>query len=211
MKQYRSFSRDINGKRIHRKDGGADMVKILAVPGSLTEDSTTHKAVAIVAEAARQTGAEVEIFDLRKYPLPIYDARSDESTYPENVHRFKQKMLEAEGYILASPEYHGSVSGVLKNALDFIGARELEGKFVALLGTSGGALGATNTLNTLNIICRTLHAWPLPSMPSVPQAYQAFHPDGSLKDEKLESRLKRLGVDLVKTIERHCAGTNKDR
>ena len=187
-------------------------MKILAVPGSLTEDSTTRKAVEIVAEAARQAGADVEIFDLRKYPLPIYDARSDESTYPENVHRFKQKMLEAEGFILASPEYHGSVSGVLKNALDFIGARELEGKFVALLGTSGGALGATNTLNTLNIICRNLHAWTLPSMPSVPQAYQAFHPNGSLKDEKLERRLHQLGVDLVHMIARYCAtGTNKDR
>ena len=47
-------------------------------------------------------------------------------------------------------------------------------------------------------------------MPSVPQAYQAFHPDGSLKDEKLERRLKSLGVELVKTIERHCACMNKE-
>jgi FMN reductase len=112
-------------------------------------------------------------------------------------------MLEADGFILGSPEYHGSISGVLKNALDFIGARELEGKFVALVGTAGGALGATNTLNTLNIICRTLHAWPLPSMPSVPQSYMAFNPDGTLKDEKLQKRLEELGHNLVATIARH--------
>jgi NAD(P)H-dependent FMN reductase len=180
-----------------------DEVKILAVPGSLSAKSTTHLAVGIIAEAARKAGAEVEVFDLRKNPLPIYDGRSDESTYPANVHLFKKKMLEADGFILGSPEYHGSISGVLKNALDFIGARELEGKFVALVGTAGGALGATNTLNTLNIICRTLHAWPLPSMPSVPQSYMAFNPDGTLKDEKLQKRLEELGHNLVATIARH--------
>ncbi|MFC7440936.1 NADPH-dependent FMN reductase [Laceyella putida] len=174
-------------------------MKILAVPGSLSEQSTTHMAVAIVANAAEKMGATVEIFDLREYPLPIYDGR-EESFYPETVHLFKQKMLEADGFILASPEYHGSISGVLKNALDFIGARELEGKLVALLGTAGGALGATNTLNTLNIICRTLHAWPLPSMPSVPQSYMAFKSDGTLKDEKLQQRLEDLGANLVKAI-----------
>ncbi|TCW41174.1 NADPH-dependent FMN reductase [Laceyella sacchari] len=176
-------------------------MKILAVPGSLSEQSTTHMAVAIVAEAARKMGAEVEVFDLRKDPLPIYDGRVDEASYPETVRLFKQKMAEADGFIFASPEYHGSISGVLKNALDFIGARELEGKWVALLGTAGGAMGATNTLNTLNTICRSLHAWPLPSMPSVPQSYMAFNSDGTLKDEKLQQRLEDLGTSLVKMIQ----------
>ncbi len=175
-------------------------MKILAVAGSLNEQSTTHAAVGIVAEAARKAGAEVEIFDLRKHPLPIYDCRSDETTYPETVKMFKEKMLEADGFILGSPEYHGSISGVLKNALDFIGARELEGKAVALVGTAGGAMGATNTLNAMNIICRTLHAWPLPSMVSVPQSYMAFKPDGTLKDEKLQKRLEDLGQNLVRFI-----------
>ncbi|SEN23865.1 NADPH-dependent FMN reductase [Lihuaxuella thermophila] len=175
-------------------------MKVLAIAGSLNEQSTTHLAVGIVANAAREAGAEVEIFDLRKYPLPIYDGRSDESTYPETVKMFKEKMMEADGFILGSPEYHGSISGVLKNALDFIGARELEGKVVALVGTAGGAMGATNTLNTMNIICRTLHAWPLPSVVSVPQSYMAFKPDGTLKDEKLQKRLEDLGRNLVKSI-----------
>ncbi|MBA4494954.1 NADPH-dependent FMN reductase [Paenactinomyces guangxiensis] len=175
-------------------------MKIVAIAGSLSQESTTHKTVAIIARAANEAGAEVEVFDLRKYPLPIYDGRADESTYPETVRLFKEKMMEADGFIFASPEYHGSISGVLKNALDFIGARELEGKVVALAGTAGGALGATNTLNTMNIICRTLHAWPLPSMPSVPQSYMAFKPDGTLKDEKIQKRLEDLGKNLVNTI-----------
>lgn len=181
-------------------------MKIVAVVGSLNEQSTTYMAVSIVAKAAKEAGADVEFFDLREFPLPIYDGRSDESSYPHTVPLFKQKMMEADGFILGSPEYHGSISGVLKNALDFIGAREFEGKVVALVGTSGGAMGATNTLNTMNIICRNLHAWPLPSMPSVPQAYMAFKPDGSLKDEKIQKRLEDLGANLVRTIRLFGAG-----
>ncbi|MBD1373212.1 NAD(P)H-dependent oxidoreductase [Hazenella sp. IB182357] len=175
-------------------------MKILAIAGSLSEPSTTSMALNIVVQRARKVGADVEVYDLRHAPLPLYDGRITESKLPSEVHLFKKKMLEADGYILASPEYHGSVSGVLKNALDFIGARELSGKYVALLGTSGGAMGATNTLNTLNIICRTLHAWPLPSMPSVPQAYQAFYENGSLKDKNLQKRLEVLGEELVANL-----------
>jgi FMN reductase len=179
---------------------GVELMKIVAVSGSMNPESTTRKAVEIVAKASEAEGAEVRRVDLRELNMPVYDCREDESTYPESVHLFKQWMLEADAFIIGSPEYHGSVSGALKNALDFIGARELEGKFVALVGTSGGALGATNTLNTLNIICRTLHAWPLPSMPSVPQSYQAFRPDGTLKDAKLQQRLEQLGRQLVKAV-----------
>ncbi|RAL26587.1 NADPH-dependent FMN reductase [Thermoflavimicrobium daqui] len=176
-------------------------MKILAIAGSMNPGSTTKQSVKIVMEAAQKYGAEVELFDFREKPLPIYDNRSDDSTYPESVQRFKAKMLEADGFIFGSPEYHGSISGVLKNALDFIGARELEGKLVALVATAGGAMGATNTLNTLSIICRTLHAWPLPSMVSVPRSYMAFNPDGSLKDEKIQQRLEDLGKSLVEAIE----------
>ncbi len=175
-------------------------MKILALSGSLNPQSTTKRAVKIVIAAAKKQGAEVELFDFRENPLPMFDTRSDESTYPETVQLFKQKMLEADGYILGSPEYHGSVSGVLKNALDFIGARELEGKPAALVATAGGALGAINTLNTLMIICRTLHAWALPMMVSVPQSYMAFHADGTLKNPKLQQRLEELGVKLVDTV-----------
>ncbi|PTX53901.1 FMN reductase [Melghirimyces profundicolus] len=182
-------------------------MKLVAVSGSMNPHSTTRKAVSIVAGAARKEGAEVEIIDLGEWNLPMFDCRPDDSTYPDRVQRFKERMLEADGVILGSPQYHGTLSGCLKNALDFIGARELEGKFVALLGTAGGALGATDTLNTLNIICRTLHAWPLPSMPSVPRSFEAFLPDGRLKDEKLQARLEKLGRDLVRIIQRNRVGT----
>ncbi|PTM58504.1 NADPH-dependent FMN reductase [Desmospora activa] len=175
-------------------------MKIVAISGSMNPQSTTRQAVTIVMNAAEEAGAEVELIHLGDWKLPIFDCRTDESTYPEAVHRFRDTIASADAYIIGSPQYHGSLSGSLKNALDFISARELEGKFVALVGTAAGQMGATNALNTLNEICRNLHAWPLPSSPSIPQSYSAFLPDGSLKDAKLQDRLESLGRQLVQVM-----------
>ncbi|PMB01480.1 flavin reductase [Fischerella thermalis CCMEE 5273] len=178
-------------------------MKIVALSGSMNPASTTRQAVTIVMKAAISSGTEVELIHLGDWKLPLYDCRSDESSYPEAVHRFRERIRQADGFIIGSPQYHGSLSGCLKNALDFIGSRELAGKFVALVGTSGGALGATNTLNTLNEICRNLHAWPLPSAPSVPQSHGAFLPDGTLKDKQLQKRLENLGQQLVRMMQQY--------
>lgn len=175
-------------------------MNILAISGSMNPNSTTKKATEITAEAIRKAGGVVELIHLGDFPLPIYDCRKDKTTYPENVHQLINKVEAADGLILSSPEYHGSLSGALKNALDFVGGRQMEGKIVALLATSGSALGATNTLNTLQQICRNLHAWPLPLSPSVPRAYEAFNEDGTLKDEKLQERLETLGNQLLHEV-----------
>jgi NAD(P)H-dependent FMN reductase len=175
-------------------------MNIIAISGSMNPNSTTKKATQIVVNAAKKAGGDVELIHLADFPLPIFDCRKDKTTYPENVHTLIRKVTEADGIILASPEYHGSISGALKNALDFVGGREMEGKIAVLLGTAGSALGATNTVNTLQQICRNLHAWPLPSSPSVPRSYDAFNEDGTLKDEKLQERLEALGVRLINEL-----------
>jgi NAD(P)H-dependent FMN reductase len=175
-------------------------MKILAISGSMNANSSTKKATEITIQAAKKAGGTVELIHLADLPLPIFDCRKDKTTYPENVHQFINKVEEADGLILSSPEYHGSLTGALKNALDFVGGRQMEGKVVALLATAGSALGATNTLNTLQLICRNLHAWPLPLSPSVPRAYDAFNEDGTLKDKKLQERLEELGYQLVKEL-----------
>nr|WP_274388436.1 NADPH-dependent FMN reductase [Brevibacillus agri] len=132
--------------------------------------------------------------------MPIYDDREDASTYPEVVHRFVQKISEADGLVIGSPEYHGTMTGALKNALDFLEGRHLRDKQVALVGVAGGSMGATNTVNTLQLIMRNLHAWPLPASPSIPSAYNAFTPDGKLKDERLQARMETLGQQLVEFV-----------
>ncbi|USG63667.1 NAD(P)H-dependent oxidoreductase [Brevibacillus ruminantium] len=176
-------------------------MKIIGIAGSMNPDSTTKKAVKIALDSARKAGAQVELIHLAEWPMPIYDVRDDETTYPSIVHQFVNKISEADGLIIASPEYHGTISGALKNALDFLSARQLKDKPVAVLGVAAGSLGATNTVNTLHLIMRNLHAWALPSSPSVPTAYSAFDSDGKLKDARLQERVEMLGMQLVHTID----------
>lgn len=175
-------------------------MKIVALVGSTRRNSTTRKATEIVKKEVEKHGITVEVIHFAEVKLPIYEGDLDKEDYPLVVKNFIKKVAAADGIILASPEYHGSVSGVLKNALDYIGAREMSGKLAAIIGTAGSQLGASNTVNTLHQICRNLHAWPLPQSPTIPAAYEAFNQDGSLKDEKLQERLEKLGLKLAEEL-----------
>ncbi len=175
-------------------------MKVVALVGSTRKNSTTRKAVDIVTSEIKKHDIEVDIIHFADVKLPIYEGDLDKEHYPTEVKQFIEKMAEADGVILASPEYHGSVSGVLKNALDYVGAREMSGKIAAIVCTAGSKLGAANTVNTLHQICRNLHAWALPQSPSIPASYEAFEPDGSLKDDNLQGRLEALGGSLAEEL-----------
>ncbi len=114
-----------------------------------------------------------------------------------NSDHWKRIVGEADGLILCTPEYHGSCSGVLKNALDLVGFDEMEDKVVGLLSVLGGG-GNANALNHMRIVCRWVHAWVIPHQAAVGSAYDAFDAGGSLKDEKLRRRVQRVGTDVVK-------------
>jgi FMN reductase len=91
------------------------MVKLVGIAGSLREGSYSHQALAIAARTAQALGAEVTILDLRQLNLPFCDGTQDYEDYPD-VALLRQTVQDADGLILVTPEYHGSVSGVLKNA-----------------------------------------------------------------------------------------------
>ncbi|KQL49152.1 flavin reductase [Brevibacillus choshinensis] len=175
-------------------------MKIVGISGSMNTDSTTKQAVRIVLEAAKSAGADIELIHLAEWKMPLYDDREDTSTYPEIVHRFIKTISEADGLVIGSPEYHGTLTGALKNSLDFLEGRHLRDKQVAIIGVAGGSMGATNTVNTLQVIMRNLHAWSLPASPSIPNAYNAFTPEGKLKDERLQARMELLGKQLVQYV-----------
>lgn len=95
------------------------MPKILAIAGSYRENSYNKRVLAVAAEGSRTAGAEVTMIDLRDFPLPIYDAdMQDGGAFSEDALRLQDLMNEHDGFLIASPEYNGSVPGGLKNAID---------------------------------------------------------------------------------------------
>src|SRR6266581_8263380 len=168
-------------------------LRVVGICGSLRPGSFTRTAVKIALRGAEEAGARTQLIDLRGYSLIFCDGKEDESRYPGDIFKLRKEVQQANGIILGTPEYHGSFSGVLKNALDLMGFDEFEGKMIGLVGVSGGRMGAFDAMNSLRNIGRALHAWVVPEQASIPQAWQEFDEGGNLKDPKLAERVRQVG------------------
>jgi FMN reductase len=171
------------------------MVRIVGIGGSLRPDSYSQLALELAMQRVEAIGASTEILDLRTMNLPFCNGGSEYPGYPD-VDRLRQTVQQANGLILATPEYHGSMSGVMKNALDLMSFDQLSGKVVGLISVLGGQPNS-NALNDLRLIARWVHAWVIPEQIAIGQAWQAFSKDGKLTDEKLSQRFDQFAQSLV--------------
>ncbi|HCF28630.1 MAG TPA: NADPH-dependent FMN reductase [Cyanobacteria bacterium UBA11049] len=181
------------------------MVKIVGIGGSLRRDSYSQLALNVAASRVEALGAEMEVLDLRLLQLPFCNGEDEYPDYPD-VERLQQTVKQADGLILATPEYHGSVSGVLKNALDLMSFEQLDGKVTGLISVLGGQPNS-NALNDLRIIMRWVHGWVIPEQIAIGQAWKAFDPEGKLLDEKLSQRFDSFAQSLVENT-RKIRGIN---
>jgi FMN reductase len=177
-------------------------ILVVGISGSLRAGSYTRRAVESALQGAADSGAQTQLIDLSEYHL-VFRAGKDETGYPDDVFRLREHVKQAEGVILGTPEYHGSFSGVLKNALDLMGFDEFEGKMIGLVGVSGGRMGAFDAMNSLRNIGRALHAWVIPEQASVPEAWKIFTGDGKIGDPEIEERLKAVGRQVTRFARLH--------
>ncbi|HEY9761888.1 MAG TPA: NAD(P)H-dependent oxidoreductase [Trichocoleus sp.] len=184
------------------------MPKLLAFAGSLRQDSFNKKLVKIAAEGASNAGAEVTYIDLKDYPLPIYDQDLEaQSGIPENALKLKELMQSHHGFLIASPEYNGSLTAALKNMIDWV-SRPTGGepplaltafrdKTAAIMATSPGGLGGLRGLGHLRIILEGVGVLVIPDQKAVPGAMQAFDDSGNLVDGNLKGEIAGLGAKLA--------------
>jgi FMN reductase len=176
-----------------------DSIRITGVCGSLSADGATRKALAIALKGAAEYDVEIELLELRDFNL-VFCGSVPQDEYPPDVIRLRQVLKNSQGIILATPEYHGSLTGALKNMLDLMSIEEFETKIIGLVGVAGGHIGAINSLNTMKTICRNLHCWVLPQEVSIANSSQTFNDDGTVKDSEIEERLLNVGRQLVKFV-----------
>ncbi len=177
-----------------------DVIRVVAICGSLRERSYTRIALERALEEAARLDAATELLDLREWDLPLYDADVDREDAGE-AEAFTARVRAADSILLGSPMYHGSYSSPLKTALDYCGFDEFEDETVGLLAVSGGAFPVT-TLEHMRSVCRALNAWVIPHQAAIPNASRAFD-DGEFVDASLEERVATLGRRAVQyaTIE----------
>lgn len=185
--------------------------RILALAGSLRAASYNKQILAIAAGAAAGAGADVVMIDLREYPLPLYDGDLEAAEgLPANALALKEHFIDAGGLLIASPEYNSSITGVLKNTIDWVsrpapGEKHLaafDGKFVTLMSASTGALGGLRGLVHVRAIFSNLGAIVLPGQVALPAANQAFTADGRLADIRRQAAIENLGTALAATLTR---------
>jgi chromate reductase, NAD(P)H dehydrogenase (quinone) len=173
-------------------------IKILGFAGSLRKGSYNRMLLKAACELAPQ-GASIEVFDLEGIPPFNQD---NETTPPPRVREFKTKIKSADAILIVTPEYNYSVPGVLKNAIDSAsrpyGDNSFEGKPVAVMSASTGALGGSRAQYHLrqSFVFLDMHPVNRPEV-IVSFAPQKFDAQGKLTDEKTVELIKQQLTKLV--------------
>jgi chromate reductase, NAD(P)H dehydrogenase (quinone) len=178
-----------------------DKIKVLAISGSLRKDSYNRKALQIAKNIALEMGAEVKELDLKELNLPLYDEDLDKDGGIEPVKILKNAIMECNLLLIATPEYNHSISGVLKNAIDW-GSRKgnsFSGKYGAIFGVTTGVYGTIRAQLHLRQILTALGVFLLPQpQVFIGNADNIFDESGKLKDQKIFDQLTLL---IKKTFE----------
>lgn len=167
------------------------MTKILGINGSLHEGSHTRLILDLALEGIERHGGQSRLLDLRHTPLPLFtpDARDFGPAY----HQLREQVLWADGFILATPDYHGTMSGALKNWLDYFW-HEFMGKLFGVI-VSSHEKGLT-VQDHLRTAIRQCYGWSLPYGLDV-HTKRDFEGDGVLTSERLRHRLEMFAHDMV--------------
>ncbi len=164
-------------------------------PGSSSERVLRH-----VLAACEREGATTELFDGAALDMPMYafgTERTDKAT------ALIAALRRADGVVIASPGYHGSVSGLIKNALDYTEdmAKDplvyFEGRAVGLIAVAAGWQATGTTLATLRAITHALRGWPTPMAVAVNSVLPIFADDGSVSDAGITAQLDVLAAQVV--------------
>ncbi len=142
---------------------------------------------------AGHTGVTVELIDLRDWPLPFLDTPVPPMTgsYPDpRTRRWADKIAEADGYVLVTPEYNHGYPGVLKNALDHV-FTEWGHKPVGFVGY-GGPAGGVRAVEQLRQVVIELQMVPTRHQVSIHHAYAAFDADGRLREDLTQEATKLI-------------------
>jgi FMN reductase len=180
---------------------------IVGIGGTTVSPSSTERALRIALDAAAAEGAEVRMFGgafLAR--LPLYTPKAAALSAEEAD--FVDAVRCADGLIVASPGYHGSVSGLIKNALDLLeetagDARVyLTGMPVGLIATAYGWQATGGTIAALRAIVHALRGWPTPMAAAVNSSVSRFDGEGGCGDPAVNAQLALVGQQVVEFLRR---------
>ena len=176
------------------------MIRILSLSGSSRRGSLNQKLLDQAADGARAAGAEVTSIRLSDFELPIYDIDWEaERGLPKGAQVLKALLDGHQGLLIATPEYNGGYTALLKNALDWMSRPNgfPSGKVAALVSASPGLLGGVKSQLSLQIVLNKLGVHVIPESFALGAAHQFFDAEGGLKDANVGSAVRSVGAALA--------------
>lgn len=188
-------------------------LRLVGFAGSLRRESF-NRALLAAARQLAPVGMTIDVIEIGQ--LPFYNADVEQEGDPMSVAGFKAALQEADGVLIATPEYNTGIPGVLTNALDWAsrlpGRAPLTGKPVALMGASPGQIGTARAQVHLRQILGHVHARVLPP-PEVllARAHEKFDAQRRLTDEAARKVLATLLDRFARWIRREHAASADER
>lgn len=174
---------------------------LLGLGGSKRAGSVSEKALVAALRKAEDLGAETNLLNGPALELPLY--APDEREQSSTAQAFLDEVRRADGFILASPSYHCGISGLLKNAIDYIQYLSTEpapyfsGRAVGIIAVGAGWQGAVATLNALRISTHALRGWPTPLGVPINAQECAFDSNGDCLTPKLDTQLATMAGEVM--------------
>lgn len=180
-------------------------IRILVFSASLSKDSLNKKLAKIAAGLIEKNGGNVIFETMDSFDTPSYNRdREAEGFFPQGAANLKERLLESDGFIIASPDYNGSISGVLKNTIDWVSRlrpQPFRGHQAMLMSASPSVAGGNPGLWSARMPIEKLGSQVFPRMFSLASAHQAFATEGHLLDETQYKRLEENILEFMETVE----------
>lgn len=174
---------------------------VVGVGGTLREESSSERALRHCLTVAEGLGADVECFSGAALDMPMFAPHLTARTHECDA--FVDAVRRADGIVIATPGYHGSLSGLVKNALDYTEDLKdderpyLEGRAVACLASAAGYQAAVTTLVTVRSVVHALRGWPTPLGVAINSQSTKFTPDGLCSDAGVAAQVAMTAQQVV--------------
>ncbi|MFR9710520.1 NADPH-dependent FMN reductase [Paenibacillus sp. MB22_1] len=175
------------------------MMLITLIAGSNRHNAASTSILRYIEDVLKSRNIQVSFIDLAAVQLPLYSP--DSEVVPPEADVLIHSVKQADGLILATPEYHGSISGSLKNALDYLDNSHVTGKPFLTLSSAGGPLGVSSLLHLQSII-RNLHGILCPEWISVGEGQSVFDADGVPQDMEVIQRIDQAVEQFIVLVKK---------
>ena len=183
-------------------------IRVVGLGGTVRPHSSTEKSLRVALAAATELGAETVLLGADALELPMYRPVPSGQTMDARAAQFLDEIRRADALIIGSPGYHGSISGLVKNALDWIEElREdprpyLDGMAVGCIATGAGWQATMTTMSALRDVVHALRGWPTPLGATVNTTAATFAADGACSDPAIHANLRTVGHQVMKFAQR---------